>query len=65
MSVLDLHLSAFEIRPRPRNRFHVWHGRIRFRQHLWRLLRDKPELLADVGFTIEHAREEVSKPFWR
>jgi uncharacterized protein YjiS (DUF1127 family) len=48
-----------------RNIFQVWRERIRFRQQLWRLLRDKPELIEDIGLTIADAREEIAQPFWR
>ena len=43
----------------------VWRGRIRFRQQLWRLLRDSPTLIEDIGLTVEQAKEELAKPFWR
>jgi hypothetical protein len=34
-------------------------------QHLRRLLRDKPELIDDIGLTVEQAEQEITKPFWR
>ena len=42
----------------------VWRARIRFRQELWRLLRDSPALIEDIGLTVEQAKEEIAKPFW-
>ena len=50
---------------RGRNFLRIWRGRIVFRKHLWRLLRDKPELIEDMGLTIERAERELKKPFWR
>ena len=38
--------------------FETWRKRVRFRGHLWRLLRDKPELIEDVGLSIEIAQQE-------
>jgi uncharacterized protein YjiS (DUF1127 family) len=42
-----------------------WRKRARFRRHLRRLLRDKPELLEDAGLASEFAQRESGKPFWR
>jgi len=42
-----------------------WRARVRFRQQLWRLLRDKPALIEDIGLTITEAKEEIARPFWR
>jgi uncharacterized protein YjiS (DUF1127 family) len=43
----------------------TWRKRVRFRRHLWRLLRDKPELIEDIGLSVEIAQQESVKPFWR
>jgi uncharacterized protein YjiS (DUF1127 family) len=43
----------------------TWRRRARFRRHLRRLLRDKPELLEDAGLAIEFAQRESGKLFWR
>jgi uncharacterized protein YjiS (DUF1127 family) len=43
----------------------IWLARIRSRRELWRLLRDKPELLADIGLTPELAHAECGKHFWQ
>lgn len=48
-----------------RNILQVWRGRIRFRRQLWRLLRDSPTLIEDIGLTVAQAKEEVALPFWR
>jgi len=42
-----------------------WRARVRFRQQLWRLLRDKPKLIEDIGLSIAEAKEEIARPFWR
>ena len=42
----------------------VWRKRARFRWHLRRLLLQKPELLADMGLSLEEAGKEIERPFW-
>jgi uncharacterized protein YjiS (DUF1127 family) len=44
---------------------HTWHGRRRYRGDLRRLMIVAPHMIADVGLTLEKARREVAKPFWR
>jgi len=43
----------------------VWRKRRAYRSDLKRLLRAGPHLIADIGLTLEAARREADKPFWR
>jgi len=43
----------------------VWCKRRHYRRELRRLLRAGPHLIADIGLTLEAARREAGKPFWR
>ena len=42
-----------------------WRRRRHYRNELRRLLGVGPHLIADIGLTIEAARREIKKPFWR
>jgi uncharacterized protein YjiS (DUF1127 family) len=65
MSALDFFLDAPAQAPDRKGVLTTWRGRVRCRHELWRLLKDKPELLTDIGLTVEVARAECDKPFWR
>lgn len=43
----------------------AWRKRRGYRRDLQRLLRVGPHMLADIGLTLEEARREIVKPFWR
>lgn len=43
----------------------VWEERIRFRQQLELMAKNKPELLDDVGLTRAQVDRETRKPFWQ
>ncbi|UVK37736.1 hypothetical protein LHFGNBLO_004818 [Mesorhizobium sp. AR10] len=43
----------------------IWIERSRFRDELARMATDMPELIDDIGLTMEQARAEIAKPFWR
>jgi len=43
----------------------TWRKRMRYRWHLRRLLRDRPELIEDAGLCLEEAVRQSEKPFWR
>jgi uncharacterized protein YjiS (DUF1127 family) len=45
--------------------FSVWRARRQFRRELRRLLNLGPHLIADIGLTLDQARKEVARPFWR
>jgi uncharacterized protein YjiS (DUF1127 family) len=64
MTALDVAAYASPA-PACGNILDIWRARIRFRQELWRLQRDKPELLADIGLTTELVRTECAKRFWQ
>lgn len=42
-----------------------WSRRRRFRDELRRLLLTAPHMIADIGMTLDEARFEIDKPFWR
>ena len=42
-----------------------WRKRLRYRWHLRRIIRCEPELLSDIGLTMNEARSEARTPFWR
>ena len=42
-----------------------WKQRRHFRNELYRLMRISPGLVIDIGLTVEEARLEIEKPFWR
>lgn len=42
-----------------------WRRRRDDRRELRRLLRIGPHMIADVGLTLDAARRDVEKPFWR
>jgi len=43
----------------------VWEGRYRQRVELRRLMLMGPELIADIGMTMQEAEIEAGLPFWR
>ncbi|RJT36453.1 DUF1127 domain-containing protein [Mesorhizobium waimense] len=43
----------------------TWFDRARFREELALMARDTPERIDDIGLTMEQARTEIAKPFWR
>ena len=43
----------------------VWRARRHCRRELRRLLDVGPHMIADVGLTLDQARDEVTQPFWR
>lgn len=43
----------------------VWEERVRFRQQLELMARNKPELLDDVGLTRAQVDRETRKSFWQ
>ena len=43
----------------------TWRRRRAYRDHLRRLLRVGPYMIDDIGLTVEAARREIAKPFWR
>lgn len=43
----------------------VWEERVRFRQQLELMARNKPELLDDVGLTRAQIDRETRKSFWQ
>lgn len=45
--------------------FMTWTERSRFREELALMARDTPELIDDIGLTMEQANTEITKPFWR
>ena len=45
--------------------FSVWHARRHYRRELQRLLAVGPHMIADIGLTLDNAREEMARPFWR
>jgi len=42
-----------------------WERRYRYRQDLKRLLKVGDGMILDIGLTLEAARAESRKPFWR
>jgi uncharacterized protein YjiS (DUF1127 family) len=49
----------------PAEVFSVWHVRRHYRRELQRLLAVGPHMIADIGLTLDNAREEMARPFWR
>jgi uncharacterized protein YjiS (DUF1127 family) len=49
----------------PGGRFDRWRKRIRFWRHLARLVEIEPQLVVDIGFTLQEAEEGIEKSFWR
>ena len=43
----------------------VWRARRHCRRELRRLLDVGPHMIADVGLTLDQARDEMTQPFWR
>jgi uncharacterized protein YjiS (DUF1127 family) len=43
----------------------TWTERARFREELGTKARDTPELIDDIGLTMDEVRAELAKPFWR
>jgi uncharacterized protein YjiS (DUF1127 family) len=43
----------------------VWGARVRSRRQLADMARDMPELIVDIGLTMEQVEAEIDKPFWR
>ena len=43
----------------------VWRARQRRRRELCRLLNMGPEVIADIGMTMEEAEAEAGLPFWK
>ena len=43
----------------------AWRTRRRFRRDLRRLLEVGPHMVADIGLTLDEARRDAAKPFWR
>lgn len=43
----------------------AWQERRAYRRDLKRLLQAGPHLIADIGLTLEAARREAGKPFWK
>jgi uncharacterized protein YjiS (DUF1127 family) len=43
----------------------VWRARRHYRRELRRLLDVGPHMIADVGLTLDQARDEMTQPFWR
>jgi uncharacterized protein YjiS (DUF1127 family) len=59
-------VAAPLLRPiRLRDAIRVLERRLRYRRDLQRLLALGPHMIADIGLTLEEARREVAKPFWR
>lgn len=48
-----------------RDRLELWQKRAEERDELKRLLSSSPHLIADVGLTVEQAKERIAKPVWR
>jgi uncharacterized protein YjiS (DUF1127 family) len=42
-----------------------WQRRRSYRSNLKCLLKTGPHMIDDIGLTLEEARREFSKPFWR
>ena len=49
----------------PGNLISAWRERSYFRWDLARLAKDSPELIDDIGLTMEQVEAEIAKPFWR
>lgn len=49
----------------PLRLFSVWEERVRFREQLELMARNKPELLDDVGLTRAQVDRETRKSFWQ
>jgi uncharacterized protein YjiS (DUF1127 family) len=45
--------------------FATWRKRFRFRRHLERLSKDGPQLIEDIGLTMDEVEAELQKPFWQ
>ena len=43
----------------------AWSDRAYFREQLALMARDTPELIDDIGLTMNEAKAEIAKPFWR
>jgi uncharacterized protein YjiS (DUF1127 family) len=43
----------------------TWFERALFREELALMARDTPELIDDIGLTMEQVEIELAKPFWR
>jgi uncharacterized protein YjiS (DUF1127 family) len=43
----------------------IWGRRMDFRGELTRLAKDCPELIDDLGLTMQDVEREAGKPFWR
>ncbi|MBM2713915.1 hypothetical protein JQK88_22385 [Mesorhizobium caraganae] len=43
----------------------TWSERTLFREELALMARDTPELIDDIGLTMEQVEIELAKPFWR
>jgi uncharacterized protein YjiS (DUF1127 family) len=49
----------------PARLFDVWRARSHYRAELRRLMAVAPHMIADIGLTVEEAREEMARAFWR
>jgi uncharacterized protein YjiS (DUF1127 family) len=49
----------------PTTALSVWRARRHCRRELRRLLDVGPHMIADVGLTLDQARDEITQPFWR
>jgi uncharacterized protein YjiS (DUF1127 family) len=47
------------------NLISAWRERGYFRWELARLAKDNPELIDDIGLTMQQVEAEIAKPFWR
>ncbi|WP_292667494.1 DUF1127 domain-containing protein [Mesorhizobium sp.] len=47
------------------NLISAWRERSYFRWELARLANDAPELIDDIGLTMQQIEAEIAKPFWR
>jgi uncharacterized protein YjiS (DUF1127 family) len=48
--------------------FHLlrsWRARRHYRRELGRLLKVGPHMISDIGLTLEDAKRQTAKPFWR
>jgi uncharacterized protein YjiS (DUF1127 family) len=42
-----------------------WNRRRRFRKEVKRLLKIGPHMIADIGLTLDEARDRIEAPLWR
>jgi uncharacterized protein YjiS (DUF1127 family) len=65
-SFRDFRSDLQEIRHQgPTTVLSVWRARRHYRRELRRLLDVGPYMIADIGLTLDQARDEMTQPFWR